>query len=95
MFIRLNNVLGFTKTRTGNNLTRTDFHHGSYFCAYDLTTSGNSGMNFLVPSVRLGNLRLSLEFSSTTAEEMTMLIYSEFPSMLTIDRYRRIRMTYA
>ncbi len=94
MFMRLNNVLGFTKTRTGNNLTRTDFHNGSYFCAYDLTTSANSGMNFLVPSVRLGNLRLSLEFSSTTAEEMTLLIYSEFPSMLTIDKNRRIRMTY-
>ena len=95
MFMRLQNILGFTKTRTGNNLTRTDFHHGSYFCAYDLTTSGTSGMNFLVPSVRLGNLRLSLEFSSTIVEEMTLLIYSEFPSMLTIDRNRQIRMTYA
>ncbi len=95
MFMRLNNVLGFTRTRTGNNLTRTDFHNGSYFCAYDLTTSANSGMNFLVPSVRLGNLRLNLEFSCTTGEEMTLLIYSEFPSLVTIDKNRRIRMTYA
>ena len=94
MFMRLNNVLGFSKTRTGNNLTRTDFHHGSYFCLYDLTTSANSGMNFLVPSVRMGNLRLNLEFSATTVEEMTLLIYSEFPSLLTIDKYRQIRMTY-
>ncbi len=95
MFKRLNNVLGFSKTRTGNNVTRTDFHHGSFFCAYDLTTSANSGMNFLVPSVRLGNLRLNLEFSCTTGEEMTILMYSEFPSLLTIDKNRRIRMTYA
>ncbi len=94
MFMRLNNVLGYTKTRTGNNLTRTDFHNGYFFCAYDLTTSGNSGMNFLVPSVRLGNLRLNLEFSGTIEEEMTIVIYAEFPSMLTIDQYRRIRMTY-
>ena len=95
MFMRLHNVLGFSKTRTGNNLTRTDFHHGSYFCAYDLTTSANSGMNFLVPSVRLGNLRLNLEFSSSIVEEFTLLIYSEFPSLVTIDRNRQIRMTYA
>ncbi len=95
MFMRLSNVLGFSKTRTGNNLTRTDFHNGSYFCAYDLSTSGNSGMNFLVPSVRLGNLRLNLEFSCPTGEEMTLLIYAEFPSLVTIDKYRQIRMTYA
>lgn len=95
MFMRLHNVLGFSKTRTGNNLTRIDFHHGSYLCAFDLTTSANSGMNFLVPSVRLGNLRLSLEFSKTTGEEMTLLIYSEFPSLVTIDKFRQIRMTYA
>ncbi len=95
MFMRLHNVLGFSKTRTGNNLTRTDFHHGYYFCAYDLSTSANSSMNFLVPAVRLGNLRLNLEFSKTIEEEMTILIYSEFPSLLTIDQYRRIQMTYA
>ncbi len=95
MFIRLQNVLGFTKTRTGNNLTRVDFHNGYFFAAFDLTTSANSAMNFLVPSVRLGNLRLRVEFSTTIEEEMTVLIYSEFPSLLTIDQYRRISMTYA
>ncbi len=95
MFMRLNNVLGYSKTRTGNNLTRIDFHNGYYFCAYDLSTSANSGMNFLVPSVRLGNLRLNIEFSATIEEAMTILIYAEYPSMLTIDQYRRIRMTYA
>ena len=94
MFMRLHNVLGFTKTRTGNNLTRTDFHNGYYLCCYDLTTSANSAMNFLVPSVRLGNLRLNLEFSTTIEEEMTIVIYAEYPSMLTIDQYRRIRMTF-
>ncbi len=94
MFMRLNNILGYPKTRTGNNLTRIDFHNGYFFAAYDLTTSSNSGMNFLVPSVRLGNLRLNLEFSTTIEEEMTIIVYAEFPSMLTIDQYRRIRMTF-
>ena len=94
MFMRLQNVLGYSKTRTGNNLTRVDFHHGYFFAAFDLTTSGNSGMNFLVPSVRLGNLRLNLEFSGTIEEEMTIIVYAEFPSLLTIDQYRRIRMTF-
>ncbi len=94
MFMRLNNVLGYAKTRTGNNLTRVDFHNGYFFAAFDLTTSANSGMNFLVPSVRLGNLRLNLEFSQTIEEEMTIIVYAEFPSLLTIDQYRRIRMTF-
>ncbi len=94
MFMRLHHYLGFTDVTTGNNLTMEEFLGGAFFCVYDLTTSSQSFLDFVVPSVRLGNLRLKLEFSSTTVEEMTLLMYAEFPSLIQIDKYRRIKMSF-
>ncbi len=94
MFLRLHHSLGFTDTTTGNNLTMDEFLGGAFFCVYDLTTSSQSYLDFVTPSVRLGNLRLKVEFSDTTVEELTLLMYAEFPSLITIDKFRRIKMSF-
>ncbi len=94
MFMRLHHYLGFTDTTTGNNLTMEEFLGGAYFCVYDLTTASQSFLDFVIPSVRLGNLRLKVEFSSTTVEELTVLMYAEFPSLIQIDKFRRIKMSF-
>ncbi len=94
MFMRLHHYLGFTDTTTGNNLTMEEFLGGAFFCVYDLTTSSQSFLDFVIPSVRLGNLRLKVEFSSTTVEELTLLMYAEFPSLIQIDKFRRIKMSF-
>ncbi len=94
MFLRLHHFLGFTNTTSGNNLTLDEFHRGAYFCVYDLSTCGESYIDFVVPSVRLGALRLKVEFSTPTVEELTLLMYAEFPSLIKIDKYRRIKMSF-
>ncbi len=94
MFLRLHHFLGLTDTTTGNNVTMDEFLNGAFFCVYDLSTSSQSFLDFVTPSVRLGNLRLKVEFSSTTVEELTLLMYAEFPSLIEIDKYRRIKMSF-
>ena len=49
---------------------------------YDLSTSGKSGSNYVVPSIRVGNLRVSVQFSEGLPIDLTMLMYTEFPSVL-------------
>ncbi len=94
MFMRLHHNLGLTNTTTGNNLTMDEFHGGAYMCVYDLSTCAESYLDFVVPSVRLGALRLKVEFSTPTVEELTLLMYAEFPSLIEIDKYRRIKMSF-
>ena len=93
-FIRLHHFLGFTKTGSGNNLTMDEFMKGCFFAVFDLSTSGQSSMDYIIPSVRLGNLRLKVEFSSTTVEELTLVMFAEFPSLIQIDKFRRIKMSF-
>ncbi len=94
MFMRLHHYLGLTNTTTGNNLTLDEFHKGAFFCVYDLSTSAESYIDFVVPAVRLGALRLKVEFSTPTVEELTLLMYAEFPSLIEIDKFRRIKMSF-
>ncbi len=94
MFVRLQHYLGLTKSRTGNNVTLNEFMGGAFFCMYDLSTSGQSAIDSVIPAVRLGNLRLKVEFSETTVEELTLIMYAEFPSLIQIDKYRRIKTSF-
>ncbi len=94
MFMRLHHYLGFTNSATGNNLTFDEFHGGAFFCVFDLSTCAESFIDYVVPAVRLGALRLKVEFSSPTVEELTLLMYAEFPSLIQIDKYRRIKMSF-
>ena len=59
-----------------------DFRNGYFFLIYDLSTSGKSGSNYVVPSIRVGNLRVSVQFSEGLPIDLTMLMYTEFPSVL-------------
>ena len=94
-FTRLHMYLGLTDTRTGNNQTYQDFLQGGYFLIADLTTSSSgSNLDFLVPSTRSGSLRLHLLFSDQPEQEISAVIYSEWPSRLTIDSRRRVNLSY-
>ena len=58
------------------------FRNGYFFSVYDLSTSGNSSSNYLIPSIRVGNLRVSVTFNTALDIDLTMLVYLEFPSTL-------------
>ena len=93
-FVRLHLMLGLLTSTTGNNLTFDEFHRGFYFVAFDLSTSSNAAASYVIPAVRQGNLHLQVTFSQSIPDEVTMLIYAEYPTLITMDRNRQIRMSY-
>jgi hypothetical protein len=69
-----------------NGISYDDFLNGYFLAAYDLSTSGKSGTGFVVPSIRVGHLRLRLLLSDALPMDVTMLLFCEFPSTLYISK---------
>lgn len=63
-----------------------DFRRGNFFAVYDLSTSGKCGSNFVVPSIRIGHLRVKVQFNAALPIDLTMLAYCEFPNTLYIGK---------
>ncbi len=61
---------------------------------YDLSTSSHSNLDFVVPSVRQGNLQLQINFSKTTTKDLTLLIFAEYPTLIKINAARQVSMSY-
>ncbi len=93
-FVRLHLMLGLLTSTTGNNLTFDEFHRGFFFVGYDLSTSSNAAASYVIPAVRQGNLHLQVTFSQSIPDELTMLIYAEYPTLITMDKNRQIAMSY-
>ncbi len=93
-YVRLHLFLGLLTSTTGNNLTFDEFHRGFFFMAYDLSTSADATEDLVIPAVRQGNLNIQVTFSDPTPVELTMLVYAEYPTVIKIDKYRQIRMSY-
>ncbi len=93
-FLRLHYYQGFVTSRTGNNATYEEFLHGFYFLYYDLSTAAQAGLEYVIPAVRQGNLHLQVMFSDTLPIELTMLVYAEYPSLMTMDKNRQIGLSY-
>ena len=51
---------------------------------FDLTTAGTSSLALQNPSVRTGHCRCNITFSKGPEETLELLVYSEYPSQLTI-----------
>ena len=61
---------------------------------YDLSTSGKSGSNYVIPSIRVGNLRVSVQFSEGLPIDLTMLMYCEFPSVMYLSKTGKLNTSY-
>ncbi len=77
-----------------NNITYDDFLKGCFLGIWDTSTSGHCGYDFLAPATRMGSLRLNIEFSSPSKEEITVIMFSEFPSVCRINKARQISLSY-
>jgi hypothetical protein len=53
---------------------------------YDLSTSGNSGTGFVVPTIRVGHLRFRILWSDALPRDIVMLMLCEFPSTLYLNK---------
>lgn len=71
-----------------------NFSKGYFFAVYDLSTSGKCGTNYVIPSIRVGNLRVRVLFSEALPIDLTMLMYCEFPATLFIGKTGKLGGSY-
>ncbi len=93
-FIRLQHFLQADNNESANNISYQDFLKGTYMGVYDISTSGQCGFDFLSPATRMGSLRLTIEFSKPCPEELTVILFSEFPSLININYHMQSAMGY-
>ena len=58
MYWRMFKFNGQLNTLFTNGISYDDFRNGYFFAVFDLSTSGKSGTNYVVPSIRVGHLRI-------------------------------------
>lgn len=73
-----------------NSISYEDFLKGNFMCVYDLSTCSKSNTSFIVPSIRLGDLKFVVEFHKPLKHKVTMVIYQEHPALLTINHARKV-----
>jgi hypothetical protein len=66
------------------------YRNGYFFAVYDLSTSGRSGTNYVIPSIRVGHLRVKVTFSQGLPIDLTMLVYCEFPATLYLGKTGKV-----
>ena len=94
-YCRLNYFLNFSDSLLTNSIAYKDFLNGNFLCVYDLSTCSKSNVGFLVPSIRLGDLKFLVEFHKPLKHKVTMVIYQEHPALLTINDNRKVTMSYS
>lgn len=94
-YARFNHFLNFNDSLFSNSVSYQDFLGGNFFLVFDMTTCSKSNLSFMVPSIRLGTLELNIKFHKTLTKQLTMVVYSEHPSVLTINKERKISLSYS
>lgn len=93
-FWRMYATNGFINTINSCSINYDDFKNGSYFACFDLTTSGHCGTNYVIPSIRVGHVRLHVQFNEPLPLDLTMLLFCEFPSTMFINKTGKITTRY-
>lgn len=71
----------------GNFISRTDYPEG--YCMYMFNISEKYGKEYM-EFIQRGHTRLNLRFDKTPTETLTVIVYSQFPSVLKIDETRNV-----
>lgn len=76
----------------GNHITRDDYGKGYALYAFDLTPDLSTD-DYFQPKTS-GSVRLELTFASPLSETVNVVVYSEFESILEVDRNRNVTLDY-
>lgn len=97
----LENYLKFLQTCGTSQLTGfsagvsiSNYLNGMFVAAFDLSTSLESFDPLIVPALKLGYIRLNLEFSDPLATNLSLVTLSEFPSLLTISSSGKVALSF-
>jgi hypothetical protein len=95
MFWRMYNCNGQLNSLATCGISYDDFKNGFFFAVYDLSTSGKCATNFVIPAIRVGHLRMRVQFSDTMPIDLTMILHCESPSTLYIGKGGKTTASYA
>ena len=84
----------YLSNNISNSVDYNLFKHNAFFSIFDLSTSYNSGLDFLLPSTSFGRTRLEVTFSRNLPYPLQMVCFSEYPSEIIIDKDRDVGHTY-
>jgi len=93
-FCRFKVFTNYYESMFSNNIDYNAYLNGNFMLAYDLSTCSKSNNGFIVPSIRLGDLKFLVEFHKPLKHKVTMLIYQEHPALLTINHNRKVTSSY-
>ena len=95
-YLRLNLIQGLERRPGSNGITYKDWLDHLSIYAFDLSTSGkcSESMDFFSPVIRTGDVRIEVGFSNETPLELQLMAVCEYPSLMTIDKKRKISMSY-
>lgn len=94
MYFRMNQFCGLNQSPFSNGISYADFRKGYFMAVFDLSTSMAAGSGQLLPSVRLGHVRLNIHFNAAVTIGLECLLYSEFLSTLYIHKTGKVTSTY-
>lgn len=77
--------LGIDNTDCAIDFSEADFENGRALYVYDLTSTEEG-----IPATRHGNVKIDLTFKSATQVPLTVLVYTETPSILHIDKHKKV-----
>lgn len=78
----------------GNNISRTDYPKGYALVAVDLTPDLSSSASH-ISLTRTGSLRIDVNFAEPLPQSVTVIIFSEFDSLITVDKNRTVVTDYS
>jgi hypothetical protein len=78
----------------GNDISRLEYADGYSLLAFDLTPdlAANAGTHWNV--VKLGNLRLEINFADPLEEAINCIVYAEFDELLQVNKQRMVIIGY-
>lgn len=94
-FVRMHHFMNFNDSLLTNSISEEDFLGGNFFLVYDMSTCSRSNQSFMVPSIRLGTLEFTVRFNKAMTEKLTMIIFQEHPSLISINENRKVSASYS
>jgi hypothetical protein len=94
-YVRLQEVQGLLGKNFTNSITPQLFNRNQYIAAWNLTTSPNPNMLNMLPCCpNTTTMKVVVNFSEAIPCDLTMLVWQQFSSALSIDKHRNAQTGY-
>jgi hypothetical protein len=94
-FLNLQTTQGFFHTNKTNSIDPELFQRNAFIASWNLSNSTNPNLTFLMPTVpKTDTIEICASFSEPLPEELVMIIWTQVSSAMSIDKNRRVGLSY-